>query len=86
MLAHAISAFGDAQHQPTGGRRILVHGDGDTSTAQLVVSDNGLGAESTGTKAVAMALARQLVQAHDGRFELVQRPGEGSMTAVFLPR
>ncbi|QJQ33014.1 histidine kinase [Sphingomonas lacunae] len=86
MISHAISAFGNAQHQPEGGRRVLVHGDGNSSSAQLVVSDNGQGSESSGTQAVAMALARQLVQAHDGRFDLVRRPSEGSMTAVFLPR
>lgn len=86
MLAHALAAFADGQYQPEGGRRILVHGDGDATTAQMVVSDNGPGAERSGTQAVAMALARQLVQAHDGRFELVERPGEGSMSAVFLPR
>ena len=86
MLGQAIAAFADVQHEPAGGKRILVHGDGDATSAQMVVSDNGPGKEASGTQAVALALVRQLVQAHDGRFELVQKPGEGSMSAVFLPR
>lgn len=86
MLSHALASFDDPQHQPEGGRRILIHGDGDASSAQIIVSDNGPGREQPGTQAVAMALTKQLVQAHDGRFERVERPGEGAMTAVFLPR
>ncbi|MFM6854865.1 MAG: PAS-domain containing protein [Sphingopyxis sp.] len=86
MIAHAIAGFADGAATPDGGRRVLVYGDGDASSAQIIISDNGAGAEQTGSTAVGVALAHQLVSAHDGRFEMVNRPGEGSMIAVFLPR
>lgn len=86
ILAHSLTSFSDPQYRPAGGRRLLVFADGDAGTAQIVVSDNGPGVEQSGVQAVGLALARQLVQAHDGRFELATRAGEGSMIAVFLPR
>jgi signal transduction histidine kinase len=86
VLGSAIAALGDAAAAPTGGKRILVHGEGDASSAQIVVSDNGPGIEPGGTQAVGLALAKQLVAAHDGRFEAVVQRGEGSMVAIFLPR
>lgn len=86
IIAHAIGAFADPQYTPQGGRRILVYADGEPNTAQIIVSDNGPGAEQQGSHLVGIALARQLVQAHDGRFELVSKSGEGAMVAVFLPR
>lgn len=86
ILAHSIAAFADPQFRPAGGRRLLIFADGDATSAQIVVSDNGPGKEQGGVQAVGLALARQLVQAHDGRFELTTRAGEGSMIALFLPR
>ncbi len=82
VLASAMTAFAEAGPD----RRILVHGDGDATSAQIIVSDNGRGGEPSGSHAVGIALAKQLVQAHDGRFELVARAGEGAMIAMFLPR
>jgi signal transduction histidine kinase len=86
MLAAALASFADGQHRPEGGRRIFVHGEGEATSAQIVVSDNGSGIEAQGTTAVGVALARQLIAAHDGRFEQVNKRGEGSMLAAFLPR
>ena len=86
ILAQAIAAFADRAYQPDGGRHILIHAEGDATSAQIVVSDNGPGEEPSGTQAVGLALARQLVSAHDGRFEQLARKGEGSMIALFLPR
>ncbi len=86
MLGAALGNFADSHYRPDGGRRILVHGEGDAITAQIVVSDNGPGLDVQGTQAVGIALARQLIVAHDGRFEQVARAGEGSMLAAFLPR
>ncbi len=86
IIAHVLSAFGDPQFKPEGGRRILVFADGEASNAQIIVSDNGPGVEQQGARQVGIALARQLVQAHDGRFELVSKAGEGAMIAIFLPR
>ena len=83
LLAQAVAGFGG---EAGGEKRVLVFADGDASTAQIVISDNGKGVEPTGANAVGLALARQLVAAHDGRFEAVHRPGEGSMFAMFLPR
>ncbi len=86
ILGSALAAVGDSGAAPIGGHRILVHGDGDATSAQIVVSDNGPGIEPSGTQAVGLALAKQLVAAHDGRFEAVVQAGEGSMIALFLPR
>lgn len=86
LLATALAGFADRDFQPDGGRHILVHAEGDATTAQIIVSDNGPGEEPAGSQAVGVALAKQLVSAHDGRFEQVARKGEGSMMAVFLPR
>ena len=82
MLAHAMQGFGDSK----GPKRITVHGDGDSANAQIILSDNGLGADVQGKDAVGLALVRQLVEAHHGRFERAQRAGEGTMLAIFLPR
>ncbi len=82
LLGNAVAAVAEAE----GARRILVHGEGDATTAQIVVSDNGPGSEASGSQAVGVALAKQLVAAHHGRCEVINRPGEGSMFAVFLPR
>ncbi|MEQ1509610.1 MAG: PAS-domain containing protein [Sphingopyxis sp.] len=86
ILAHSLAAFADPLYAPADGRRILVFADGDATTAQIVVSDNGLGQEIGGTHAVGLALAKQLIGAHDGRMEVVTRSGEGAMIASFLPR
>lgn len=86
MLGYALAAFADRQHVPEGGRRIIVHGEGDAAQASIIVSDNGPGVEQLGTQAVSLALAKQLVSAHDGRFEVVHRAGEGSLISVILPR
>lgn len=86
LIGHAIAGFAGSDSVPDGGRRVLVHAEGDAASAQIVVSDNGPGVMLDGTQAVGLALARQLVAAHDGRFEHVARAGEGSMVAVFLPR
>lgn len=86
IIAHAMASFADTHYNPQGGRRILVFADGDATTAQIVVTDNGPGLELGGTHAVGLALAKQLVSAHDGRFELVVKEGEGAMAAAFLPR
>jgi hypothetical protein len=86
MLGAAIAAFADPQFVAAGGRRILVHGEGDNRSARIIVSDNGPGDEPAGTHAVGLALARQLVAAHDGKFEQLHQPGEGAVTAMTLPR
>ena len=86
MLGAAITAFADPQFVPEGGRRILVHGEGDNRSARIIVSDNGPGEEPAGTHAVGLALARQLVAAHDGKFEQLHQSGEGAVTAMTLPR
>lgn len=86
LLAAALAAFDDPRFQPEGGRRILIHGDGDATMARIIISDNGPGTEPVGTRAVGVALARQLVAAHDGRFDTVSRAGEGSLISIVLPR
>ena len=86
IIGYSLAAFADPQFLPEGGRRVLVHGEGDARSAQIVVTDNGPGKELGGTQAVGVALARQLVEAHDGRFEQVTQAGDGAMIAIFLPR
>ncbi len=91
MIALAINNLADRQHKPDGGRRVLIHANGDAAAAEIVVSDNGpgtddAGAQGGGSRAVGLALARQLVEAHDGRLEALSRAGEGAMLSVFLPR
>ncbi|MCU0729697.1 MAG: PAS-domain containing protein [Sphingopyxis sp.] len=86
MLAGAMAAYDDAQHQPDGGKRIILYGDGDQNVAQIIVSDNGPGREVAGTHAVGLALVRQLAAAHNGSAEHLFREGEGSMTSITLPR
>ncbi len=86
VIQSSLGNFADPQFQPAGGRRMLIHGDGDALAAQIIISDNGPGLPMEGTRAVGLALARQLVSAHHGRFDQAARAGEGAMTTMFLPR
>ncbi len=86
LLAAALRGFGDRDWQPEGGRRVLVHAEGDGEAARLVLSDNGPGVAPEGTLAIGVALARQLVEAHRGQFEAHHVANEGAMIALTLPR
>jgi signal transduction histidine kinase len=46
------------------------------------------GMQPTGERALGLGLplARQFVEAHGGRIELVSQPGEGTLVTVELPR
>jgi signal transduction histidine kinase len=67
--------------------------------ARVVISDNGPGMDSatlaralggldpvgTGRSGLGLPLARQLIEAHEGRFELLSEPGGGTAAIVELP-
>lgn len=98
LLRHAVMGT------PEGGR-VLLHLDGNSKVARIVVSDDGPG---MGKEAVARAfdrfaqhgisrsgeralglglpLAKQFVEAHDGRIEMISELGEGTLVTVELPR
>jgi signal transduction histidine kinase len=84
-----------------GGGRILVHGAGNRKEAEIVVSDNGRGIAPAdharvfdrfhrtaegGELGLGLPLARQFIEAHGGRIELVSEPGEGTTITFRLPR
>jgi signal transduction histidine kinase len=86
ILATGIAGFASSNRVPPGGRRIVVHAEGNAQQARIIFSDNGDGAVPAGANAVAMALARQLVAAHDGDCTVIAEPLQGSMTTIRLPR
>ncbi|MCK9543640.1 MAG: ATP-binding protein, partial [Novosphingobium sp.] len=88
---------------PSGGR-ILVELSRKRDRAQIVVSDNGPGMDSTALaralgglklgadgvtaerrQGLGLPLARQLIEAHGGRFELLSEPGQGTAAIIELP-
>ncbi|PAX09787.1 histidine kinase [Sphingomonas lenta] len=98
LLRHAVAAT------PEGGR-VLLHADGNATSARIVVSDNGPGMDEgaqaqafqrfaepgiqpSGERALGLGLplAKQFVEAHGGRIELVSEVGEGTLVTVELPR
>lgn len=86
LLATAIAGFTERDYRPAGGRRIIVHAAGDSKSARIIVSDNGPGTPPAGALAVSVALARQLVEGHDGQFDTIAKANEGAMTTIVLPR
>jgi signal transduction histidine kinase len=83
------------------GGRILVHGAGNRKEAEITVSDNGAGIAQAdqarvfdrfhrtaegGELGLGLPLARQFVEAHGGRVELVSEPGQGTTVTFRLPR
>ena len=83
------------------GGRILLHGAGTRKEAEITVSDNGSGIAPAdqarvfdrfhrtaegGELGLGLPLARQFVEAHGGRVELVSEPGEGTTVTFRLPR
>jgi signal transduction histidine kinase len=84
-----------------GGGRILLHGAGNRKDAEITVSDNGRGIAPAdqarafdrfhrtaegGELGLGLPLARQFIEAHGGRVELVSEPGEGTTVTFRLPR
>lgn len=73
--------------------RVILSDDGPGMKAALVaaindgiaVSRGSAGQENTGRKALGLALARQIVLAHGGRFELAAEKGVGTMATITLP-
>jgi signal transduction histidine kinase len=83
------------------GGRILLHGAGNRKEAEIIVSDNGRGIAPAdqarafdrfhrtaegGELGLGLPLARQFVEAHGGRVDLVSEPGEGTTVTFHLPR
>jgi signal transduction histidine kinase len=98
LLRHAVAAT------PEKGR-VLLHLDGNSRVARVIVSDNGpgMGREQAAsafdrfaqfgnarggerTLGLGLPIARQFVEAHRGRIELISEPGEGTLITVELPR
>ncbi len=98
LLRHAVAVT------PEGGR-VLLHLDGNSRVARVIVSDNGpgmreeavskafdrfaqFGTSRSGERALGLGLplAKQFVEAHRGRIELISEPGEGTLVTVELPR
>jgi signal transduction histidine kinase/PAS domain-containing protein len=98
LLRHAVAAT------PEQGR-VLLHLDGNSRVARVIVSDNGPGMSreaaasafdrfaqfgnargSERTLGLGLPIARQFVEAHRGRIELISEPGEGTLITVELPR
>lgn len=86
LLAVAQAGFQRQGDAPAVPRRIILHGDGNREQARIIVSDNGAGQPVEAGQAVGMALARQLIEAHDGSFSTILQPNEGAMTTILLPR
>lgn len=86
LLGAAIAGFAASDRVPPGGRRITVHAEGNAREARIILSDNGDGKHVAGSPAVGVALARQLITAHDGHVSIVQEILQGSMTTIRLPR
>jgi signal transduction histidine kinase len=85
--------------------RVLLHLDGNSKVARVIVSDNGPGMSGEavakafdrfarggiargGERALGLGLplAKQFVEAHGGRIDLISEPGEGTLVTVELPR
>ncbi|MEO1045116.1 MAG: PAS-domain containing protein [Pseudomonadota bacterium] len=74
--------------------RLILSDDGPGMDASLVasindgiaVSRNAGDSESSGRKALGLALAREIVLAHGGRFELASELGVGTMATIVLPQ
>lgn len=98
LLRHAVDATPD-------GGRVLLHLDGNSRVARVIVSDNGPGMSreqaasafdrfaqfgnargSERTLGLGLPIAKQFVDAHRGRIELISEPGEGTLITVELPR
>ena len=86
LLVAAIAAFAASEYVPPGGRRIVVIAQGDAREGRIILSDNGEGKPPSGTNAVSVALARQLIVGHDGELTSQYEPGEGSLISIRLPR
>ncbi|MBL0925138.1 MAG: PAS-domain containing protein [Sphingomonadaceae bacterium] len=81
---------------------VLLFGRLKGNTLEIVVSDNGNGIKAEELSAIVagqgrgqsggvlqglgLALAKQLVESHGGRFEMDSRPGEGTSVIIRLPR
>jgi signal transduction histidine kinase len=82
----------------SGGARVLLYAAGRDTDVEIVVSDNGPGlpdgvakamrakAAGTATGGIGLALARQLVEAHDGTMEVMSEKGQGTLVRIMLPR
>ncbi|MFL6858580.1 MAG: ATP-binding protein, partial [Allosphingosinicella sp.] len=83
------------------GGRILLHGAGNRKEAEITVSDDGPGIDPAdrarvfdrfhrtaegGELGLGLPLARQFVEAHGGRVELLSEPGQGTTVTFRLPR
>jgi signal transduction histidine kinase len=95
LLRHAVTGT------PEGGR-VLLHLDGNNRVARIIVSDDGPGmppeaadrafdrfaqfGEGRSASGLNLPLARQFVEAHRGRIELISEPDEGTLVTVELPR
>ncbi|HET6538658.1 MAG TPA: PAS-domain containing protein [Sphingopyxis sp.] len=78
--------------------RVLVHASGNAQGVTLIVSDNGPGlpddvaavtsGQVAGTAAggFGLALARQLVAAHEGVMDVITEKDQGTMIRITLPR
>ncbi len=86
LLAASIAGFAGSDRTPPGGRRISIMADGDQREGRIILSDNGDGKPPSGAHAVAVALARQLVNGHDGELTSQHETGQGAMTNIRLPR
>jgi signal transduction histidine kinase len=86
LLGAAIAGFAASDRVPAGGRRVTIHAEGNAREARIVFSDNGDGKQPAGAQAVGVALARQLIAAHDGNISAMNEILQGSMTTIRLPR
>lgn len=95
VLGNAIAYVGE-------GGAVLLFADGRDDSARIVVSDDGPGMDAKAQAQalgrfegqrgegpvgrLGLPLARQLIEAHGGRFELISQQGEGTMVTLELPR
>ena len=95
VLGNALAYVGE-------GAAVLIFADGSKAKARIVISDNGPGMDAkaqgraldrfSGDDGAAapgglgLPLARQLVEAHGGKLELISQAGEGTMITIELPR
>ena len=93
LMTNAVEAMPD-------GGTISVFIEGKEQGVVIEFSDDGVGmpptmkyqifdlfhtTKATGT-GIGLAIARKVVEAHDGSIDVLSRPGEGSTFTVYLPR
>ena len=95
-----VNLAGNAFRYTAAGGRVVIAAAAAPGGLELSVRDNGSGvdpdllpriferfakdAASPGS-GLGLAIARQVVEAHGGRLEVVSRPGEGALFKAFLP-